>query len=262
MTLANATVWITGASSGIGEALAYDLSRRGARLVLSARREEVLHAVRDRCARPDDHLVQPLDLADADSLHAAADRVLERCAAVDVLVNNGGISQRSLARETDLSVVRRIMEVNFFGAVTLTKAVLPSMLARQSGHLVVVSSVVGKFGTPMRSAYAASKHALHGYFDSLRAEVHDDGVRVTLVCPVFVATRVGDHALTSDGTPLGEVKDVEPTGIPSAECAGAIARSVEREQDEVYVGGWEVAGVYVKRLSPALFNRLIRSYSR
>ena len=262
MNVSNATVWITGASSGIGEALAYDLSRRGARLVLSSRREDALHAVRDRCARPDEHLVQPLDLADTDSLHAAADRVLEQGGGVDVLVNNGGISQRSLARETDLSVVRRIMEVNFFGSVTLTQAVLPSMLARQSGHLVVVSSVVGTFGTPMRSAYAASKHALHGYFDSLRAEVHDEGVRVTLVCPGFVATSVGDHALTANGTPLGEVKDVQPVGIPPAECAVAIANAVEKEKDEVYVGGWEIAGVYLKRLSPALFNRLIRSYSR
>jgi short-subunit dehydrogenase len=258
MTIRNSTFWITGASSGIGEALALDLSRRGARLILSSRRTEALEDVRSRCARPDRHTVQPLDLADPDSLHAAADAVLDHHGAVDGLVNNGGISQRSLATETDLSVVRRILEVNFFGAVTLTQAVVPAMQAQGRGHLVVTSSLVGKFGTAMRSAYAASKHALHGYFDSLRAEVHDDGIRVTLVCPGFVQTNVGHNALTSDGQPLGEVTDVDEVGIPPARCADAIADAIEAERDEVYVGGWEVAGVYLKRLSPTLFNRLIR----
>lgn len=259
MTISNRTVWITGASSGIGEALAYALSRRGAALILSARREAQLEAVRSRCDAPDRHHVVPLDLADRATLDAAADTVQQDIGPVDVLVHNGGISQRSLVKETDLSVDRRIMEVNYFGAVTLTKHMLPSMLARSRGQFVVISSLVGKFGTAKRSAYAASKHALHGFFDSLRAEVHDDGLRVTLVCPGFVKTNVGHNALTADGTPVQDnVKDVREVGMPPQKCARKIITAIEKEKDEVYIGGWEAAGVYAKRLSPTLFNTIIR----
>jgi len=259
MNLPNRTVWITGASSGIGEALAHVCSKRGARLVLSARRAERLQEVRAACPHPDRHIVTPLDLSDPATLHAAIEDVRDRLGPVDVLVHSGGISQRSLARETDLTVDRRIMEVNYFGAVTLTKRVLPSMLERGRGHFVVISSLVGKFGTAHRSAYAASKHALHGFFDSLRAEVYDDGLRVTLVCPGFVKTNIAHNALTEDGTSLSEKKDeVREIGIPPANCARQIADAIERERDEVYIGGWETLGVYAKRFSPALFNRVIR----
>jgi len=251
-------VWITGASSGIGEALAYELSRRGARLVLSSRREDALHEVRERCARPDDHVVQTLDLAAPDTLRQAAETVHEQVGPVDVLVNNGGISQRGTAAETEMDVVRRIMEVNFFGAVQLTKAVLPSMVERQQGHIVVVSSVVGKFGTPLRSSYAASKHALHGWFDSLRAEGHDDGIGVTLACPGFVKTNVASNALYPDGTPLGE--EAEEKGIPPAQCAAAIADAIEQNTAEFTIGGWETIAVYLKRFVPGLFRHVIRKY--
>jgi short-subunit dehydrogenase len=258
MTVRDRLVWITGASSGIGEALAYELSRRGARLVLSSRREDALEAVRERCRRPEEHLVQPLDLARPDTLGAAADAVRDTVGPVDVLVNNGGISQRGTAAETEMEVVRRIMEVNFFGAVQLTKAVLPSMIERQQGHVVVVSSVVGKFGTPLRSSYAASKHALHGWFDSLRAEVYDDGIGVTLACPGFVKTNVASNALYPDGTPLGE--EAEEKGIPPSDCADAIADAIEHNTAEFTVGGWETIGVYLKRFVPRLFRRFIRRY--
>lgn len=259
MNVTNQTVWITGASSGIGEALAYELSKRDARLILSARRVEQLHTVKAACDNSDRHVVVPLDLADASTLEAAVDDVLNRVGRVNVMVHCGGISQRSLVKNTRLTVDRRIMEVNYFGAITLTKRVLPSMLERGQGHFVVISSVVGKFGTSMRSAYAASKHALHGFFDSLRAETHDDGIRVTIVCPGFVKTNVGHNALTEDGTPLGEKKsELKEIGMPSAKCARQIANALEREKHEVYIGGWETLGVYAKRFSPALFNHVIR----
>lgn len=144
----NRLIWITGASSGIGEALSYELSRRGARLILSSRREDVLQEVRRGCVRPDDHHVYPLDLSDASSLLPTAEDVHEEVGPVDVLVNNGGIGQRGTAAETEMDVVRRIMEVNFFGTVQLTKAVLPIMRDRKQGHIVVVSSLLGKFGLP------------------------------------------------------------------------------------------------------------------
>ncbi|MFP4228725.1 MAG: SDR family oxidoreductase [Salinivenus sp.] len=258
MDLRSRRVWITGASSGIGEALAYECSRRGAHLVLSSRREDALQSVRAQCERPDDHIVQTLDLAEPASLQAAAAAVHEAVGPVDVLVNNGGISQRGTAAETDMDVVRRILEVNFFGAVQLTKAVLPSMLDRGRGHIAVVSSVVGKFGTPQRSSYAASKHALHGWFDSLRAEVHDDGIGVTVVCPGFVQTNVNANALRPDGTSRGE--EAEEKGIPPEQCATAIADAIENETAECTVGGWETLGVYVKRFFPGLFRRFIRQY--
>ncbi|PEN13489.1 short chain dehydrogenase [Longibacter salinarum] len=260
MNFRNALIWITGASSGIGEACAYDFSRRGARCILSARREDRLHEVREHCARPDEHLVVPIDLAEPESIDAAAATVrLE--GVVDLMLHNAGISQRSLARETEDAVVRRLMEVNFFGTVRLNQAILPGMLARQSGHIAVVTSLVGKFGTPLRSGYAASKHALHGYFDSLRAEVFDDGIRITLVCPGFIRTQVSNNALTADGSAQGKMDPAQAEGMPPGDCARAIADAVVAAKDEVYVGGREVAGVYLKRLSPTLFNRLIRSVS-
>ena len=260
MTFENKVVWITGASSGIGAALAQVLARRGARLVLSARREERLEAVRAACAHAGRHTVLPLDLTDTERLPAVARRVLDRFGRVDVLVNNAGITQRAQVVETDLAVDRRIMEVNFFGTVALTKAVLPSMLERGSGHLVVVSSLVGKFGTPKRSAYAASKHALHGFFDALRAEVHDAGLRVTLICPGYVRTEISLHALTADGTPHGEMDPNQQRGLDPKVCAEKIARAVEAEKDEVYIAGKEKVAVYLKRFAPGLFKRLIRRF--
>jgi short-subunit dehydrogenase len=259
MNVSGKTVWITGASSGIGEALAYALSRRGARLILSARRAERLRAVKAACAGPEAHHVVPLDLADPASLTGAAARVLETLGPVDVLVNNGGISQRALVEAVDVDVIRRIMEVNFFGAVGLTKAVLPSMLERGAGHVVVVSSLVGKFSTPRRSAYAASKHALHGFFDALRAEVWDRGVHVTIVCPGYVRTEISRNALAADGTTHGRMDAGQKKGIAPERCAEAIIRAVEKDRDEVLVGGKETLAVYVRRFFPGLFNRVIRT---
>lgn len=252
------TVWITGASSGIGAALARTWSQQGARLILSARREEALQAVKSNCANPDQHTVIPLDLADPDSLYAAVDAATEAHDTIDVLINNGGISQRSRAQDTEVEVVRRIMEVNFFGAVTLTKALLPHFIKQGAGHIGVVSSVVGTFSTPGRTAYAASKHALHGYFDGLRAEVYDAGLRVTLICPGYVRTNVSRNALTADGSRYGQMSDSIRNGIAPEACATAIIRALKEERDEVYIGGIETYAVYLKRLSPALFNRIIR----
>lgn len=252
--------WVTGASSGIGEAVARRLAAAGARLVLSSRREGELEKVRVALPKPDAHLVVPLDLTHADSLEAAARRALAHTGpGIDYLIHSGGVSQRSLARETDFAVDRRILETNFLGTVALTKEVLPAMLERGSGHLVVVSSLVGKVGTPLRSAYAASKHALHGFFDSLRAEVHDAGVRVTLICPGFIRTNVSINALTGDGTAQGTMDRAQARGMDADECARRLLRAVARGKDEVLIAGKERFAVHLKRFFPGLFNRLIRS---
>jgi len=258
MDFAGRVVWITGASSGIGEALAHAFARAGARLVLSSRRPEELERVRRACARPEEHVVVPLDLARSATFPALVADVLARCGQVDVLVNNGGVSQRALAAEAALEVERALMEVNYFGPVALTKTVLPAMRARRAGHVVVVSSVMGYLGTPGRSTYAAAKHALHGYFDSLRAEVWREGIRVTLACPGYVQTAVSENALGPRGEKHGSTDGTHRRGIAPEKCAAAIVRGVARGQEEVHVGGLEVAGIYVKRLAPWLLSRIVR----
>src|SRR5437867_4801294 len=214
MRFRDQVVWITGASSGIGEAVAVAFSREGAKLVVSARNVAELERVRQACAGSG-HRVLPLDLTRSDSFPAAVAEVGD----VDILVHSGGVSQRSLAADTDLATDRAIMEVNFFGTVALTKAVLPSMIARKSGHIVPISSVVGYVGTPLRSAYAASKHALHGYFDSLRAEVAKDGVAITIVCPGYIRTNVSRNAMTGDGSMFGRMDDTHKSAMTPEQCA-------------------------------------------
>lgn len=258
MRFAHQVVWITGASSGIGEATAYAFAREGAQLVLSSRRSEELGRVRRACARSDEHLVLPIDLTRSETFPAVVAEVLARRGRIDVLVNNGGVSQRALAVDTDPTVERALMEVNYFGPVALTKAVLPSMLARRAGHVAVVSSVMGYIGTPGRSSYAAAKHALHGYFDSLRAETWRQGLKVTLICPGYVKTAVSANAVGPRGEKHGRTDGTHQTGIAPEKCAAAIVNGIARGREEVVVGGWEVAGIHVKRLMPWLLSRIVR----
>jgi dehydrogenase/reductase SDR family protein 7B len=251
-------VWVTGASSGIGEALAHAFAREGARLILSSRRPEELERVRRACARPEDHLVQALDLAQSRTFPAAVRDVLARCGRIDVLVNNGGVSQRAFAADTRPEVERALMEVDFFGPVNLTRAVLPAMRAQGAGRIVVVSSVMGYVGIPGSSTYAAAKHALHGYFDSLRAELAPAGVKVLLVCPGYVSTQVSRNALGPQGDRHGRMDPHTARGITPEKCAAAIVRGLARGREEIYVGGWEVAGIWLMRFAPWLFSRIAR----
>lgn len=258
MTFSGKVVWITGASSGIGEALCYALAREGARLVLSSRRPKDLERVRLACAHPETHRCVPLDLADSRDFPALAAEIERGFGPIDLLINNGGISQRALAAEADLAVERALMEVNYFGTIALTKAVLPAMLARRRGHIAVVSSVMGYVGTPGRSTYSASKHALHGYFDSLRAEVWREGVQVTLVCPGYVKTKVSDNAVDARGEKHGQMDPTHQRGISAERCADAIVRGLARGREEIHVGGFEVGAIYLKRFAPWLFSRIVR----
>lgn len=253
------TAWLTGASSGIGEALAYALSARGVQLILSARRVEVLEEVRARCARPETHHIIPLDLSAPEALQQTAAETVAVYGPIDLLVNNGGISQRALAKDTDLAVDRQIMEVNYFGAVALTKAVLPDMLKRGQGHIAVISSIAGKVGPPYRTAYAASKHALHGFFEALRAEVWDDGLRVTVVCPGFIHTNISRNALKGDGALHAQMDDNQAQGLSAAACAQQILRAIDAEKAEVLIGGKELMGVRLQRFAPGLLRRILRN---
>jgi short-subunit dehydrogenase len=255
MSFAGKTVWITGASSGIGEALAYELSARGAKLILSARRADELERVAKACA---DAEVLPLDMGDRDDVRTKTAGVADR---VDIVVMAAGISQRSLARETSPAVDRRLMEVNYLGVVEQTKAILPSMLARGHGQLVAISSLAGKLGTPLRSGYSASKHALHGFFESLRAELRADergrGIDVTIICPGFIRTQVSMNALRGDGQPNRQMDHAVTRGMPAEECARKIANAIARKKEEAFVGGIETWAVWIHNLFPRIFSRLI-----
>ena len=245
-------VWVTGASAGIGEALALALAAEGAQLILSARRQERLEAVRTRCPQPEQVLCLPLDLTDPAATEAAATEAAAWRGRVDILVNNAGVSQRGLALQTSMDTVRRIMEVDFFAAVHLARLVVPDMVRRRTGQVVVISSVTGHVATPMRSAYAAAKHALHGWFDALRAEVHADGVAVTLLCPGYVATDVSRNALREDGSAQGSMDQDTARGLAPDVFAARALDAIAARKREAYIGGREIYAIYLKRWLPGL----------
>ncbi|NQZ43350.1 MAG: SDR family oxidoreductase [Flavobacteriaceae bacterium] len=256
-TLENKVIWITGASSGIGEELAYQLSQRSCRLILSARRVEELEKVREACQNPDQVAVLPLDIIAYDTMEAKVRQAIDTFGSIDILINNAGISQRSLIMETDFEVYRQMMEVNYFGTVALTKAVLPHFVSRKQGHFVVVSSLMGRFSSPYRSGYCGAKHALHGFFDALRLE-HDAGqIDVTLVCPGFVQTEIAKNALTKDGSPQGADDGATQNGLPVAVFCKKMIRAIESARFEVYIGGKEVKGIFMKRFFPKKLHRLV-----
>lgn len=253
----NKIIWITGASSGIGEALVYAYNALGAKLIISSRNRDQLYKVKSKCKDQINVHVLPLDLEDTDSLTGKAEQAIRIYGSIDMLINSGGISQRALALETDLVTEQRLMTVNFWGTVSLAKAVLPQMLAKNKGHIVCISSLVGKFGTPFRSAYSASKHALHGYFDSLRAELPET-INISLICPGFIKTNVTLNALTANGTAQGTMDDAQANGMLPHYCAQEIIKALNANKQEVYIGGKETKGVLLKRFFPKQFAKIIR----
>lgn len=262
MDFTNKVIWITGASSGIGKALAIALSKKDAKLILSSRRKEELELVKNECKNPDLVKIITLDLENFENLKPKADEAIAAFGNIDVLINNGGISQRSLAKDTSIAVDKRIMDINYLGTVALTKAVLPHFIENKNGHFVAISSIVGKIGTPLRSSYAASKHALHGFFDSLRAENHQHNIKVTLVCPGFVKTNVSKNALTGDGTPQNTMDKATASGIEPNRFAKLMINAIAKEKEEVNIAGAkEKLGVIVKRFFPRLFSVMVRKMS-
>ena len=257
MSARRRTVWVTGASSGIGRAVAHACHRRGDRLILSARRGAVLEQLRDELAAADAVLV-PFDLAEPEGLDALVAQTWTSTGQIDVIVHCGGISQRSRLIDTDPSVDRAMMEVNYFGTLAFTRALLPHMIAAGGGHFAVVTSLMGLFSAPMRSGYAGAKHALHGWFEALRAEHHDDGIRVTMVSPGFVQTNISRNALTADGTPQGTMDDATENGISAERCAHIILRGMDPGKALVTPGKKEVLGYWLSRFAPGLLRRIAR----
>lgn len=190
------TIWITGASSGIGLGLFNYLNERKIKTIISSRDIKKLEEIKASSKHPELVAVVKVDLENFNSLEASTAEALAAFGKIDVLINNGGISQRDLVVNTSFEVDQRLINVNYLGTVKLTKALLPHFIKKKSGAFITVTSLVGKFGTPYRSSYSASKHALHGFFDSLRAEVIDQGIKVMLVCPGFIKTNISINALT------------------------------------------------------------------
>lgn len=254
----NKTVWITGASDGIGKELATQLAQQGAKIILTARNVQKLNKVKDSLTG-DGHLVYPMDLMDGEKIPSAVEEVLSKINEVDILVNNAGISQRSLVKDTALSIDRKIMELDFFAVVSLTKSLLPHMMKRKSGHIVSISSVAGKIGTPSRSAYCAAKHAVIGFMDSLRAEVFSDNIKVMVVTPGSIKTNISKNALEGDGSMHGTTDPAIENGMAVEECARRIIKGIKKDTPELLIAkGKEKFAVYARRFFPNLLFKIIR----
>jgi short-subunit dehydrogenase len=256
-SISGSVVWITGASSGIGEALSYELSKMGNTLILSARNKERLQEVKSRCEFPEKTHTLPLDLADHASMVKLVTEALSFCGKIDILVNNAGISQRSLIADTQLDVYKKLINVNYLGTIALTKALLPHFVERQCGHFVTVTSLMGRFGSPLRSGYCGAKHALHGFFDVLRMEHQADKLSVTMVCPGFVQTNIAYNALTADGTLQQKNDHATGKGMPVELFAKKMIHAMAHRKFEVYIGGKEVSGIYLKRFFPRLLHKVV-----
>lgn len=250
-------IWITGASSGIGEELAKQYAKRGTKLILSARRKVELERVRNSCIHPENIKIVALDLTDFVSLPQRVEEAKQCFGRIDLLINNGGVSQRSMIVETDFEVYKQLIAINYLGTVALSKALLPHFIERQQGQYAVVTSVMGKYGSPFRSGYAGSKHALHGFFDVLRMEHQKDNISVSLLCPGFVQTNVTINALTGDGSSLGHDDPATKNGLQvEAFCRKAI-KAIDKKAWETYFGRKEKLGVYLKRISQKLLHSIV-----
>lgn len=257
MEFSNKIIWITGASSGIGEALAIGWAAYRPKLIISGRNTEKLETVKTLCEQKGaECTIVPIDLTKPESIEEAAKKVFSIYSAVDILVNNGGISQRSTALETPVEVDRTLFETNFFGAISLTKKVLPAMVRNKGGNIVVISSVVGKFGFPLRTAYSASKHALQGYFDSLRAEMTSDNIKVTIVSPGRIYTNISLNAIDKDGKKHGVMDSGQANGMPVDVCAKKIIRAVKRNKKDILIGRSELLMVYIHKYLPWLYYKM------
>ncbi len=256
-SIENKTVWITGASSGIGATLAYQLSKKNCNLILSARKEMRLEQVKSQCQHPEKIAVLPLDLNAFDSMAKKTSEAISIFGPIDILIANAGISQRSLIMDTDFKVFKKLMDVNYLGTVALSKALLPHFVSQSKGHFVVVTSLMGKFGSPYRSGYCGAKHALHGFFDVLRMEHEQDGIDVTLICPGFVRTDVAKNALTADGSRQGVQDIATENGLSVNLFSKKMIRAIERRKFEAYIGKKERIGIYLKRFFPHLLHKVV-----
>ena len=259
MKFKNKIIWITGASSGIGEALVYAFIRNGAKVILSARRKKELERVKNNCGTKQNNcFLYTLDLIDTKNVHFLVEKIITEVGEIDILINNAGLSQRSFITETPLEIDRKIMEVNYFGTIALTKAVLPFMLKNKTSHILATSSLVGKFGFPLRSAYSASKHALHGFFETLRAE-NFPKINVSLIVIGRVKTNISFNAITKDGSSHQQMDEGQENGISTEKASKIILNGILKNKKEINVGGKELLMLFIRRFLPSLAYKIIKN---
>jgi len=257
MNFKNKTLWITGASSGIGRAFAIELSKKKCQLILSSRNKDSLDQVSKICkVNGSSTLVIPFDLGDENSVNHAANKVIDKNISIHGLYHFGGISQRSLVCETKLSIDRKIFEVNFFGTIALTKKILPILLKNKNAQIGVTTSIVGKFGFPYRSSYSATKHALHGFFESLRIENKKNGLIISIIVPGRIKTNISKNAIDKEGNSYNKMDPGQDKGKTTESTVKIIVNKLEKDKKEILVGGKEIIMVYVRRFFPSLYYYL------
>lgn len=259
MSFENKVVWLTGASSGIGKALAQQLAAGGARIILSSRRRSELELVCQQLAGGSDrHWVVPLDLAQPERVLATAEEFIKQIGRIDYVINNGGISQRATCIDSSFDVYRQLIEINYLGTIALTKAALPMMKQQGHGHIVAISSVAGKVGTKLRSGYSGSKYAVNGFMDCLRAELKADGIRCLTVCPGSIKTNIAFNALNGSGRAQQHNDPSIEKGMHVHLCAKKIIQAINRGKDEVVIGqGSSAWAPLIKRFFPSLMNHIV-----
>jgi dehydrogenase/reductase SDR family member 7B len=250
-------VWITGASSGIGEALVYKFALSGAKIVISSNDVPGLERVKAACLeRSGNVFCAPFDLSDTSGIEELAEQQIKILGGIDYLINIGGISQRARIDETPLWLDRKIFEINYFGTIALTKAILPYMIKQKSGHIAATSSISGRFGFPLRSAYSASKQALHGFFETLYLENKNNNIQTSVIIPGRVSTNISLHALDHEGKEHGKMDQGLAGGISPEKAAKKIIRGIAGNKREILVGGGELIMLYIRRIWPWLFFRI------
>jgi dehydrogenase/reductase SDR family protein 7B len=258
VSFTNRLVLITGASSGIGRAITLQLAKEGAKLVIADRAVEGLLALKSECLKFTSFCETiSFDLSNPTEITNAAAEILSKYGPVYLLINNGGISMRSLAIETPIEIDRKIMEIDFFSYIILTKALLPSMIEQKEGFIGVTSSLSGKFGFHLRSSYSAAKHAIQGYFETLRMELKGNGISVTIAYPGSINTSISINAIKKDGKPHGVMDPAQENGMSAEECARQYIKAIRKGQPEVLIGGKEFIMFHLKRFFPRLFFILI-----
>ncbi|QSQ92889.1 SDR family NAD(P)-dependent oxidoreductase [Acinetobacter indicus] len=257
--LTGKVVWITGASSGLGKALAKECALQGADVILTARRYEELEKVRVTLLNPERHVSVCADITDESQVRHVYAQVLAAKGRIDWLINNAGLSQRALIQDTTMQTERAIMEVDYFSQVFLTKTVLPTFIAQKSGRIAFVSSVAGLLGTQYRASYSAAKAAIHMWANSLRAEVAQEGIEVSVIFPGFVKTNVSFNALNGEGKPQGHQDEAIENGLEPDLFAQTTVSALLAGEEYIVVGGAkEKLGVWVSRLSPSTLYKMIR----
>jgi len=252
-------VWITGASSGIGEALSREYNKRGIFVVLSARREKVLQKVRNELTNPENAMILPLDVTDFTSIDEKVEKVIDSCGRIDMLINVAGIDYKDWVHNTPLSIYQKVMDINFHGNIAVTLKVLPHMEERGSGHIACVSSVNGLLSDKCSSAYSAAKHGLHGFYDALRAEL-PRGIAVSMIAPGFIRTNITMNSLNGRGQTFGEYSKASLKGMAPEKMAKKVIARLERRSPLIFVGGFtEGIGILIHRLFPKAFYRLVRT---